>query len=148
MIKAYQERHAEAQNAPMVMAVAAPIIEGEVAAQANMPWPVRQAEMRQLFPQVESHLLNDFVALAHAVPTLAESDLHNLCTPTSGRRELGKESVLVMGPGTGLGAALWCLARLVKHQLSSPAKQGMRHRRRLRIQVGDCRLAAQGVYPP
>ncbi|TXI96546.1 MAG: ROK family protein [Burkholderiaceae bacterium] len=108
VIKAYQERHADAQNTPMVMAVAAPIIEGEVAAQANMPWPVRQAELRLLFPQVESHLLNDFVALAHAVPTLTDTDLHNLCTPTSGRRELGKESVLVMGPGTGLGAALWC----------------------------------------
>lgn len=114
VIAHYQALHPEAVAAvktAMVMAVAAPIIEGDVAAQANMPWPVRRAEIAQNFTQAQIdqvHLLNDFVALAHAIPTLNESDLQNLCMPASGPRALGKEAVLVMGPGTGLGAALWC----------------------------------------
>ncbi|WMW80786.1 glucokinase [Undibacterium cyanobacteriorum] len=117
VIAHYQTLHPEAVAAAktaMVMAVAAPIIDGDVAAQANMPWPVRRAEIAQHFTQAQSkhsnqvHLLNDFVALAHAIPTLNESDLQNLCMPASGPRPLGKEAVLVMGPGTGLGAALWC----------------------------------------
>ena len=106
---------------PMVMAVAAPIIEGEVAAQANMPWPVRQAEMRQLFPQVESHLLNDFVS---ACPCGADrlKAIYTIFAPTSGRRRARQRVGLGNGPRHRFRAALWCPGAAGKHQPSSPAK--------------------------
>ncbi|MBC3883180.1 glucokinase [Undibacterium sp. LX40W] len=104
LLQHYQSRHTGAQALDMVLAVAAPIIHGDVAAQANMPWPVRIQQLRQTFPQQSITLLNDFVALAHAVPTLQEADLQLLCgTPST--EYAGP--VLVMGPGTGLGAAYW-----------------------------------------
>lgn len=104
LLQHYQSRHSGTQELDMVLAVAAPIIDGDVAAQANMPWPVRIQQLRQSFPQQSITLLNDFVALAHAVPTLQEADLQLLCgTPSS--KYTGP--VLVMGPGTGLGAAYW-----------------------------------------
>lgn len=104
LLQHYQDQHANAQPLDLVLAVAAPIIDGDVAAQANMPWPVRIHQLRQTFPQQTISLLNDFVALAHAVPTLHESDLQLLCGAPSTNYA---GPVLVMGPGTGLGAAYW-----------------------------------------
>ncbi len=108
LLQHYQSQHASGQHLDLVLAVAAPIIDGDVAAQANMPWPVRIQQLRQTFPQQSISLLNDFVALAHAVPTLQASDLQLLCgaphTNYTG-------PALVMGPGTGLGAAFWLPGR-------------------------------------
>ena len=60
LLQHYQDQHANAQPLDLVLAVAAPIIDGDVAAQANMPWPVRIHQLRQTFPQQTISLLNDF----------------------------------------------------------------------------------------
>jgi glucokinase len=107
VLRTYCVEHFMAQNLDVVMAIAAPIVDGEVVAQANMPWRVQHAVLQHDFPQQQIHLLNDFVALAHAVPTIKNADANLLCGPDF---ELGisvKGPVLVIGPGTGLGAAIW-----------------------------------------
>lgn len=52
-----------------------------------------------LIPGYTLQVLNDFVAVGYAIPTLAESDL---VTINRGERVEGGP-VAVMGPGTGLG---------------------------------------------
>ncbi len=49
-----------------------------------------------------AELLNDFEAVAHALPALAPADLQ-----LHGGGEFGAGTRLVLGPGTGLGVAAW-----------------------------------------
>lgn len=49
-----------------------------------------------------AELLNDFEAVAHALPALRPADLH-----LHGSGSFGAGTRLVLGPGTGLGVAAW-----------------------------------------
>jgi glucokinase len=67
----------------------------------NLAWPIHLAQLRDGLGLDEVAVLNDFEALAYALDgTLADSGRH-LCGPDV--RANG--TVLVIGPGTGLGAA-------------------------------------------
>lgn len=105
LIQHYQALHPPATSLPWVLAVAAPIVQGDVVAQANLPWPVGHGDLRAYFPMLRMNLLNDFVALAHAVPLIQAQQLTQLCGPILPITSLGP--VLVIGPGTGLGAAIY-----------------------------------------
>ena len=83
-----------------VLACAGQILGDEVV-NDNLPWPIQLDALRRALGLDEVHVLNDFEALAYALDgPLAEGSRH-LCgpdTPSSG-------PTLVIGPGTGLGAA-------------------------------------------
>lgn len=67
----------------------------------NLAWPIHLAPLRHTLGFDEVAVLNDFEALAYALDgTLADSGRH-LCGPDT--RSSGP--TLVIGPGTGLGAA-------------------------------------------
>lgn len=100
----YQSLHANALPLDRVIAIAAPIVANDVVAQANLPWLVRHCDLQQQFPVVQTTLLNDFVALAHAVPTINERETTLLCGMAA---DVMGGPVLVIGPGTGFGAAIW-----------------------------------------
>lgn len=88
-----------------VVAIAG-FLDGDRLVNANLPWDVsvRDTARRARLPSLE--LINDFGAVAHAIPTVRRSALAAL-TPLHG--DPGMQSpALVLGPGTGLGAAL-CL---------------------------------------
>ncbi len=83
----------------VVAAAAGPIVDGAVAF-TNLNWHVTEANLAALgFSHVR--LINDFVALALAVPSLAESDLCELGGPAAGHPD---GVIAVMGAGTGFGA--------------------------------------------
>lgn len=83
------------------IAVAGVVQDGRVISR-NLPWPVDADGLRALeIPRVA--LVNDFVAAAHAVQCMEAADT-TLLTPRAGAAADGP--VLVVGPGTGLGAAL------------------------------------------
>lgn len=68
----------------------------------NLNWTVDAAEIERKLGVRHVRLLNDFEALASAVPSLGPAEL---LTVKAGQAEAGRP-LSVMGPGTGFGAAL------------------------------------------
>lgn len=83
-----------------VLGVAGPI-EGGRCVLINSQWTIDAAELHAAFGFEPIRLINDFEAVAHALPHLTENDVRPLAV---GRPPAG-ESMAVIGPGTGLGMA-------------------------------------------
>jgi glucokinase len=82
------------------LAIAGPI-EGEEIGLTNRPWRFRRGEMARRFGFSRLQVLNDFEAIAWALPRLLQADTRPLgpvVAPAEGVK-------LVLGPGTGLGVA-------------------------------------------
>lgn len=86
----------------MAIASAGVVLDDEVI-NSNLPWRISLSEMRRELQLHELHVINDFAAAAHGVRSLA-ADESRLLTPGIPVAEPGP--VLVIGPGTGLGAAI------------------------------------------
>lgn len=76
---------------------------GDTMLQSNLPWPVSLTELRDKFRFRELTLINDFVAIAYGTQFLAPGDT-TLVSKASAPR--APAPTLVLGPGTGLGAAV------------------------------------------
>jgi glucokinase len=83
-----------------VLALAAPVAGDEIPL-TNGDWIVRPKELAARFGIARMHALNDFEAIAHALPKLMEADLQ----PVGPAASFPDGIKLVIGPGTGLGAA-------------------------------------------
>jgi glucokinase len=83
-----------------VLGVAAPV-EGGRSVLVNSQWVVDATELRAAFGLKSISLINDFEAIAYALPHLSALDVKALA---GGKPQLG-ESMAVIGPGTGLGMA-------------------------------------------
>jgi glucokinase len=83
-----------------VLAVAG-VVTGERCPLTNNDWIVDAGELRARFGLSFVHLVNDFEAIAWALPQLAQSDLKQI----GGTRPLAGAPMVVLGPGTGLGVA-------------------------------------------
>jgi glucokinase len=83
-----------------VLAIAGPI-QGEEIALTNRAWRFRRADFAARFGFSRLHIVNDFEALAWALPRLTAAHTRPL-----GHAALRRDGVkLVLGPGTGLGVA-------------------------------------------
>ena len=91
--------------ARMTIACAGVVLDEEVI-NSNLPWRIRLRELRDALGLRELHVINDFTAAAHGVQRLTASE-SRLLTP--GVDGIDPGPLLVVGPGTGLGAAL-CIA--------------------------------------
>lgn len=85
-----------------VVAIAG-LLDGDRLLNTNLAWPVSLAETRREAGLGELELINDFVAVAQAIPHVEPGALH-LLSGDADRRPPGP--ALVLGPGTGLGVAL------------------------------------------
>ena len=80
--------------------VAGPV-QGDRVTMTNHPWKFSQNEIRERFGLIDLRVLNDFTAMALALPRLKTSD----------RRQIGGKAPskdgpkAVLGPGTGLGVS-------------------------------------------
>ena len=84
-----------------VIAVAGPVSGGAVA-MTNHPWRITERGLSGRLGGAACRLINDFEALAHALPALGEGDVLPLGeTPAPG----GRYTLAVMGAGTGFGTA-------------------------------------------
>jgi len=83
-----------------VLGVAAPV-EGGRSVLVNSQWVVDAAELRATFGFKSISLINDFEAIAYALPHLNALDVK----PLAGGKPQLDESMAVIGPGTGLGMA-------------------------------------------
>src|SRR5690606_12473977 len=84
----------------MAIASAGVVLDGEVI-NSNLPWRISLRELRASLGLRQLHVINDFAAAAHGVAWLQAAD-SRLLTP--GVEETTGGPVLVVGPGTGLGA--------------------------------------------
>ncbi|MFG1477265.1 glucokinase [Xanthobacter sp. V4C-4] len=84
-----------------VLAVAGPV-EGDEVRLTNRAWQFSRAALAATLGVARLEVLNDFVAVAHAVPQLGRDDLLGVGV---GRAVAGRPR-LVCGPGTGFGTAL------------------------------------------
>lgn len=83
-----------------VLALAAPVAGDEIAL-TNRDWVVRPKELAKRFGIAKVHAVNDFEALAFALPGFSADDLQPI--GEGGKFLHGVK--LVIGPGTGLGVA-------------------------------------------
>ena len=83
----------------------------------NLPWPVSLSELRGL-GIARVHAVNDFVAVAHAVQCMGPESSVLLCGPEAAM----EGPSLVIGPGTGLGAAF--RIRAGAHTIVLPSEAG------------------------
>lgn len=86
----------------MAIASAGVVLDGEVI-NSNLPWRISLQELRDTLGLSELHVINDFAAAAHGTQRLDPTE-SRLLTPGVSVAEAGP--ALVVGPGTGLGAAV------------------------------------------
>jgi glucokinase len=84
------------------IAVAAPVLDDAIAL-TNRAWSFSQSELQRALGFDSLSVINDFGAVARAVPALAATEMDMLYGPV--RSSLGGP-ITVLGPGTGLGIAL------------------------------------------
>jgi glucokinase len=80
--------------------VAGPVVNGR-ATITNLSWEMDEEDLQEQLGLVSVRLLNDLLAVGHAVPILTPEDLHTL---NEGKPEK-HGSIAVIAPGTGLGEA-------------------------------------------
>jgi glucokinase len=79
-----------------------PLADGTVITN-NLPWVLSPRAIREELGLAAVHLVNDFEAVAHAAAYVDASEVLQLTGPV--QSPVGP--TLVLGPGTGLGAAVW-----------------------------------------
>lgn len=87
-----------------IYAVAGPT-DGESAQLTNHRWAFSAAELRRALGIKAVTLINDFAAIAHALPSLAGTDLSTLGPGMAPASATEPRTLAVVGPGTGLGVA-------------------------------------------
>lgn len=83
------------------VAIAGVVEDGELLSE-NLPWPVSAERAARDAGLEHVALVNDFEAVAHAIPHLQADALTQVCGP----RQPRSPTALALGPGTGMGAAL------------------------------------------
>lgn len=86
-----------------VIASAGYLLEDGSLIAANLPWPLVPAALRERLGFRELRVVNDFEAVAHAIAEVDPRDAVLLSGPADAQ---ASGPILVLGPGTGLGAAL------------------------------------------
>ena len=90
-----------------VIASAGYAIEDGTVITNNLPWPLSLADVRARTGLDELRLVNDFEAVAYAAAQVDASEVLQLAGPDT----LPDGPILIVGPGTGLGAAVWIPTR-------------------------------------
>lgn len=70
---------------------------------ANLPWPLSARQIERDLGLARVYIVNDFEAVAYAAAQVDASGVLQLTGPATAPRG----PTLVVGPGTGLGAAVW-----------------------------------------
>ncbi|ODM84160.1 glucokinase [Bradyrhizobium elkanii] len=99
-IAAFLLHHAGCAPQAAVLGVAGPV-ENDRCVVTNSGWVIDGRDFQDRFGFRTVHLLNDFEALAWSLPALQASDLRAMGT----QRTAAAAPMLVIGPGTGFGAA-------------------------------------------
>jgi glucokinase len=94
-------RETAARPSAAVLAVAAPVSGEEEITLTNRGWRFRRSALAKRFGFTTLRIINDFEAIAWAIPRLDGDDAR----PLGPELEPGKGVRIALGPGTGLGVA-------------------------------------------
>ncbi len=83
-------------------AVAGPVVDNAVRF-TNNQWSIDAANLANDFGQINVALLNDFEAIAYAIPLIDEAASQDIGLPASTPLDTKRFTVGIVGPGTGLG---------------------------------------------
>lgn len=103
-IEHYLEETQSGPPAAICIAAAGAVIDGVIDV-TNNHWRLAEQDLRARFGADNVRLLNDFAAVAYAIPLLRETDLMNIGPAHRLDLPVGDFRVAVLGPGTGLGIA-------------------------------------------
>ena len=103
-IDAYLRDTGLAGTGAICLAVAGPIIGGAVQF-TNTEWRIAESPLKEIFATDRVRLVNDFEAMAWAIPLLSQDDCRHLGDVPASDLTSGDFTIGVLGPGTGLGAA-------------------------------------------
>jgi glucokinase len=101
LVRSFVERDAALPVRRCVIACAGQAV-GDSIVNDNLAWPVSLPALRHVLAFDDVALLNDFEALGYALDDLRDTDSLLLCGPPTH----SEGPALVVGPGTGLGAAV------------------------------------------
>lgn len=99
--RAYLSETATATRPQRVALALATVIDGDTVKMTNSPWTISRTAIAADLQAQEVVLLNDFEALALALPQLQPADVRSIGAATP----RPKLPLAVLGPGTGLGVA-------------------------------------------
>ncbi|MGH8055320.1 MAG: glucokinase [Stenotrophomonas sp.] len=85
-----------------VVAIAG-LLDGDTLLNTNLAWPVSLAATQRDAGLERLELINDFVAVAQAMPHVDRTTLHRICGHGD---DIPTGPAVVLGPGTGLGVAV------------------------------------------
>jgi glucokinase len=143
LLTAFVEGDATLPVRRCVIACAGQVIDDAIV-NDNLAWRVSLSQLREALAFDDVALLNDFEALGYALDDVKDTDSLLLCGPGAG----GEGPALVVGPGTGLGAAVRLAGPAGLRVLASEAGQ-------MDFAPGDARerevlahLAPSGGYVP
>ncbi|WP_093284257.1 glucokinase [Pseudoxanthomonas sp. CF125] len=103
ILRDFAARHAASGQLRRAVVAIAGLLDGDTLVNSNLPWPVSLENTRLSAGLDELTLINDFEAVAHAMPYLDPATLSSLSGDVAHSFQW---PALVLGPGTGLGAAL------------------------------------------
>ncbi len=97
----FVSRHPGVSITAAAVCAAGPVIDNQIH-MTNCPWTVKRDEIADILGTEQVFLLNDFAAIAVALPGVTGDDLTPLGAPDA---TMGPGPKVVLGPGTGLGVA-------------------------------------------
>jgi glucokinase len=103
-IEHYLEQTQTGPPAAICIAAAGAVIDGVIDV-TNNHWRLAEQDLRAVFGTDTVRLLNDFAAVAYAIPLLQPKDLEIVGPAIPANLPEGDFRVAVLGPGTGLGIA-------------------------------------------
>jgi glucokinase len=103
-LRAYVEEFCPDGPGIVCLAAAGPVIDHTIRL-TNNHWSVDAQAISTEFAGASVRLLNDFEAIAYAIPLLTGSDSRSLGSPETIEPDQQRYSLGVVGPGTGLGYA-------------------------------------------
>jgi glucokinase len=101
LLQSFVDRDARTSVRHCVLACAGQV-KGDEVLSDNSPWPINLAHVRRAMALDDVAVLNDFEALGYALGNEPASGARLLCGPAI----RAEGAILMIGPGTGLGAAV------------------------------------------
>ncbi len=102
-LEAFLARQSERALIGRAVIAAAGVVEGQRCALTNNSWVVDAAELCARFQLTGAYIINDFEAVAWALPRLGRDDLLTI----GGCEPMADAPMAVLGAGTGLGVAAY-----------------------------------------
>jgi len=101
VMRVYLDRHdCEEKTVNACLAIACPV-ETDQITMTNLPWTFSQSALKNELNIKQLFLINDYTAIAHAVPLLTDAQKIQI----GEGKEISGKPISICGPGTGLGVA-------------------------------------------